>query len=116
MPLEIDEFGCKGKNCCGGKVALDSQFFALARRARVISGCSYFITSGYRCEKHNTEVGSTSKNHTSGKAMDIRVTSSEQRSKILCGLYGAGFKRIGISKDGFIHADTMDLPEACWIY
>ena len=114
MSLSIDEFKCKGENCCGGKVIIDSEFFALARRARRVSNYPYVITSGYRCEKHNQEVGSTSRNHTSGKAMDIQATSDLARIKILTGLFAAGFKRIGISKN-FIHADTM-IGEACWLY
>lgn len=117
MSLEIDEFRCKGTNCCGGKVSLDSAFFALARKAREISDCPYVITSGWRCEKHNSskEVRSTSRNHTSGKAMDISATNDVIRGKILKGLYRAGFTRVGIRKD-FIHADTMDATEACWLY
>ncbi len=115
MSLEIDEFRCKGKNCCGGKVSLDSEFFSRARRARVISGCPYVINSGYRCEKHNKEEGSTSRNHTSGKAMDIQAEDGPTRGRILKGLYAAGFVRVGIGKT-FIHADTSKDVESCWIY
>jgi zinc D-Ala-D-Ala carboxypeptidase len=113
MSLERDEFKCK--HC--GKLILDSTFFAMACRAREISDTPYIITSGYRCEAHNAAVGSTSKNHPSGKAMDIKATDGPSRGKILKGLYLAGFRRIGISfKGGFIHADSMDDVESCWPY
>jgi len=60
-------------------------------------------------------VGSTSENHPRGKAADIRALNGPTRGKILKGLYGAGFTRIGIRKD-FIHCDTMDEVESCWLY
>ncbi|MFH2000720.1 MAG: peptidase M15, partial [Planctomycetota bacterium] len=60
-------------------------------------------------------VGSTSKNHTSGKAADIKATDGPTRGKILKGLYRAGFQRIGVAKD-FIHADSMDEVESAWFY
>ena len=115
MSLEIDEFRCKGKDCCGGKVALDSAFFARMRRARVIADTPFIINSGYRCPKHNKDVGSTSANHTSGKAADIEAVDGPQRGKILKGLYGAGFLRVGIGKT-FIHCDTTETFESCWLY
>jgi uncharacterized protein YcbK (DUF882 family) len=111
MSLSVDEFRC---SCCN-KVSLDTEFFAKARQARVIADVPFIINSGYRCEKHNQEEGSTSKNHTSGKAMDIKATDGPARGKILMGLYLAGFRRVGIGKD-FIHCDTMDGAESCWLY
>jgi hypothetical protein len=60
-------------------------------------------------------VGSTSGNHTSGKAVDIACVYGTNRLKIIMGLIRAGFRRIGIRKD-FIHADTMDEIESIWLY
>ena len=114
MPLERSEFIC---TCGCGKVVLDSIFFAMLTRAREIADVPFVITSGYRCPKHNKEVGSTSQNHPSGRAADIKATDGPTRGKILKGLYLAGFRRIGIDfRRGFIHADSRDDVESCWNY
>jgi len=115
--FRIEEFKCKGKDCCGGKATMDVLFITQLERAREIAGVPFVITSGYRCLVHNSAVGSSSMNHVSGKAADIKATDGPSRGKILKGLYLAGFRRIGISfKGGFIHADSMDAPESCWDY
>ena len=111
MSLSLDEFRCS--HC--GKLVLDSIFFAKLSRARVIADVPFIINSGYRCEAYNKAEGSTSQNHVQGKAADIKATDGLTRSRILTGLYGAGFKRVGIRKD-FIHADTMEEVESCWLY
>ncbi|MDI6615648.1 MAG: D-Ala-D-Ala carboxypeptidase family metallohydrolase [Syntrophaceae bacterium] len=106
-----EEFAC---TCCGA-VEMDEGFIERLSMARGMAGVPFVITSGYRCPKRNAAVGSTSKNHTSGKAADILATDGPTRGKILRGLYLAGFKRIGIAKD-FIHVDSMDAVESCWLY
>jgi len=111
MYFSQDEFACK---CCG-KVRLDPLFVAQLEKARGLAGVPFIITSGYRCPKHNKEVGSTSQNHTSGKAADIKATDGPTRGKILKGLYRAGFDRIGIGPN-FIHCDSMDDTESAWLY
>ncbi len=111
MSLSLDEFKCK--HC--GKLQIDSAFFSRISRARVIADVPFIINSGYRCPEHNAAVGSTSENHTSGKAADIKAMDGPTRGKILMGLYTAGFKRVGVAKD-FIHCDTSDDVESCWLY
>jgi uncharacterized protein YcbK (DUF882 family) len=105
------EFACK--HC--GSVGMNPHFLEMIEKAREISGVPYVINSGYRCPIHNKAVGSTSMNHTSGKAADIKAVDGPTRGKILKGLYAAGFKRVGIAKD-FIHADITDSAESCWLY
>lgn len=112
MSLTRDEFTCK---CGCGRLVLDSIFFAQMCKGREIAGVPFIITSGYRCPNHNKAVGSTSQNHVSGRAADIKATDGPTRGKILKGLYLAGFRRIGIRKD-FIHADSMDEVESAWLY
>lgn len=107
-----EEMSCK---CGCGNCSVDSLFLAKLDEAREIAGVPFIITSGVRCPHHNAEVGSTSRNHVEGKAADIRAVDGPTRGKILEGLYRAGFKRIGIAKT-FIHADTMDKVESCWLY
>lgn len=107
----LDEFACP---CCG-RSEMNLDFVMRLDKARMISNTGYKINSGCRCEKHNTEVGSTSENHTSGHGADIKARDNHKRGKILRGLYRAGFNRVGIRKD-FIHVDDMDKVESCWLY
>lgn len=107
----MEEFKCP---CCG-QVRMDALFLAQLDNARDYAGVPFRINSGYRCEKHNKEVGSTSRNHTSGKAVDISCTTGPMRIKIVMGLIRAGFRRLGIGKS-FVHADSMDEVESIWLY
>jgi len=109
--ITLEELKCP---CCG-EVHIDSIFLHKLRQAREIAEVPFIINSGYRCENHNKEVGSTSRNHVEGKAADIKAIDGPTRGKILKGLYKAGFVRIGVSKT-FIHCDTMDAVESCWLY
>jgi uncharacterized protein YcbK (DUF882 family) len=109
----LDEFKCK---CCGVQ-HMDALFLAQLDRARGMAEVPFEILSGYRCSKHNQEEGSTSQNHPSGKASDIKATDGPTRGKIIMGLYFAGFRRIGIDfAQGFVHVDSMDDIESLWPY
>lgn len=109
-----DEFACK---CGCGKSTVDVLFLVQLEKARDMADVPFVITSGVRCPKHNTAEGSTSTNHTSGKAADIKAVDNYTRGRILFGLYRTGFTRVGISKkDGYIHVDSMDEAESCWLY
>jgi hypothetical protein len=94
---------------------MDDDFLRSIDFARDCAGVPFRINSGYRCPKHNREVGSTSLNHVSGKAADISCTTGPVRMKIIAGLIQAGFHRIGIAKT-FVHADSMDEVESLWLY
>jgi len=109
--FHISEFACP---CCG-ECQMNIDTLLRFDKARMIADTPFKMNSGYRCRKHNLEVGSTSENHPSGHAGDIECTESWQRIRILIGLIKAGFKRIGIHKT-FIHADDMDKVESCWLY
>jgi uncharacterized protein YcbK (DUF882 family) len=94
---------------------MNPDFLNLLDNAREESTISFTITSGYRCPKHNKEVGSTSTNHTSGKAADIKCFDGYSRLKIIAALIKVGFRRIGIGKD-FIHCDINHSVESIWLY
>jgi len=75
-----DEFRCKGKNCCGGQVCIDYELvFGLQKLRDYITQKTgkqhdFIITCGYRCPKHNRQVGgATASAHLSGKAIDFYV-------------------------------------------
>lgn len=109
-----DELRCK---CCG-KINMKSDFLEQLNSARAIANVPFIISSGYRCEKHNTEVGSTSKNHVSGRAVDILCQADNMRIIILRALIKADFVRIGIGRN-YIHVDNMNREKkksAIWLY
>jgi uncharacterized protein YcbK (DUF882 family) len=113
--FKIEEFACKGKDCCNGSRLVDPTFLEMLDNARGISGVPYIIRSGYRCFSHNKAIGSTSTNHIRGLAADIETLDGPTRGKVLRGLYLAGFRRVGISfAKGFVHADINDGPESCF--
>jgi uncharacterized protein YcbK (DUF882 family) len=72
--FKSDEFKCK---CCGKLPAhgMSKQLIELLEQIRAAFNKSITITSGYRCEKHNKEVGGAKKSqHMDGIAADIKVT------------------------------------------
>lgn len=74
-------------------------------RAREYADTPFIVTSAYRCEEHNKNVGGKpTSSHLKGFAVDISCPTSTARSKILPALIKAGFTRIGIGSN-FIHVD-----------
>jgi len=64
------EFVCK---CCG-EVIIDQRLIDKLELLRAELGRPIIITSGYRCPKHNREVGGVvNSQHILGKAVDIKV-------------------------------------------
>ena len=97
-----DEFKCNCGNC---ENLIQNALIDKLDKAREISGVSYKINSGYRCEKHNAAVGGSPKSlHKAGRAADIHVPSSAARYQILKGLFAAELDRVLIYRT-FIHAD-----------
>lgn len=108
------EQACK---CCR-QGEFDKNFLEKLNKAREQAGIPFVINSGYRCEKHNKEVGgSNTSSHLKGIATDIRCDDSNKRFNIVVALLEAGFTRIGIGKN-FIHVDD-DKEKAqgvIWLY
>ena len=74
--------------------------------ARLYAGRPFFITSGIRSPKVNSEVGGSPKSaHLTGHAVDIRCTSDNYRWHMVDALTAVGFRRIGVY-DHHIHVDT----------
>lgn len=98
-PKEFEcQCGCKGR---GIKLRLVRPL----DKARGIAGIPFVITSGYRCMKHNTAIGSSvASSHPKGLAVDIACYNSAERWLIINALHQVGITRIGIGPD-FIHCD-----------
>ena len=93
--------------CCG-VCLIAEELVEKLNQAREIAGIPFIITSGYRCAKHNEEVGGVAESsHTKGLAVDIAFKNSNQCFKIVRALYDAGFRRIGINfAKSFVHCDV----------
>lgn len=112
--FSIDEFNCK---CCG-KNEMDYEFLQLLDHARTIAKIPFVITSGFRCEKHNKEIGGKPDSaHLIGHAADIFTHSLSDRFKIVKALLDVGFRRIGIAHN-FIHVDNDPSKHwgVIWLY
>jgi uncharacterized protein YcbK (DUF882 family) len=112
--FKINEFNCP--HC--GRNEMSKDFLERLDKAREYANTPFIISSGFRCEFHNREVGGTgTSSHLKGVAADIKVTNSKQRHKILTGLIGAGFNRIGVGNT-FIHADydKTKTQRVIWVY
>ena len=81
--------------------------------AREDLGFPVIINSGYRCEKHNSELGSTSQNHVKGLAADIRSTGDWTRYAMLSVFFKLGFQGIGIYPKS-LHVDINHEVKTCW--
>lgn len=109
-----DRFKCP---CCGeNKINSD-----LAERIELIEFIleeKLLVTSGYRCEKHNKEIGgSKTSSHLKGLAVDVACKTSLLRHKIIYTANYFGINRIGIGKN-YIHLD-MDknkVSKVIWLY
>lgn len=76
------------------------------------------ISSGVRCEECNKKVeGKTNSAHLTGKALDIKVSTSDERYQLVESFIERGINRIGIGKD-FIHIDIDKTKpqEVMWVY
>lgn len=109
------EIKCK---CGCGKSDISTILIKKLDQARALAGIPFVITSGIRCEEHNEkEGGAKTSSHITGYAVDIKATTSAQRSAILKAVHEVGFNRIGIAKS-FIHVDVdpTKSPNVCWMY
>ena len=114
--FSYDECKC---SCCG-LVDVSSDLLDLLQEARNVLG-PLQLTSFYRCPSHNDNVSSTglSGPHTTGKSVDIHVSNSQHRKKLI-DYFSNKVTGLGIAKT-FIHIDIIS-PEQlthrpnCWLY
>lgn len=110
-----DEFECQcGKCDSSGKMS--RALIAKLQALRTAFGRPIRITSGYRCLEHNKAVGGApNSNHLKGLAVDIAMTSSVDRYKLLKLAIAAEFSGVGVAKS-FIHLDLRTSGEFVWTY
>lgn len=77
-------------------------------------GFPLLVTSAYRCDRHNTEVGGKKEStHMRGIAFDISIAKASQ-PKLLLLAHKHGFHGIGVAPH-FVHID-MRGTESSWTY
>lgn len=97
---------------------MDKDFLQKLDLARERAGIPFFINSAFRTVEDNERVGGKpDSSHLKGLAVDIRITNSRERYKVLESLILVGFNRIGIG-DNFIHVDNdKEKPQnVIWTY
>lgn len=104
-----NEFDCHGKGCCN-KTEVDLDLIEILQKIRDHFGKSVHISSGYRCAKHNKNVGgATGSRHGKGMAADIYIDDIEP-AEVAKYAESIDVKGIGLyetDEDGhFVHVDT----------
>ena len=104
-----EEFACK---CGCGFDTVDAVLLEALTAIRSHFNQPVVVTSGCRCEAHNTRVGgSKSSQHKKGRAADIKVKST---SPALVADYA---QELGLSVgryDTFTHVDSRSGPPRMW--
>ncbi len=105
--FNLNEFKCK---CGCNENKINHDLVIRLQLARDISKIPYIITSGYRCEKHNKNIGGVKNStHILGLASDIKFKNNHELFLIVKGLIMVGFLRILIyPKRKFIHVDIAN--------
>lgn len=102
--FDKEEFECR---CGCGFNIINNSLVKKLDLSRKLANVKFIIDSGCRCEKHNSSKkvkGSKNSSHLRGLAVDIKVSNSRNKFKILTSLIYNGFHRIGVYKT-FIHVD-----------
>lgn len=106
------ELSCK---CCGVN-ACEPVFVEALQELRDEINRPLILTSAYRCEKYNQEIGGSERSqHILGLAADIKCENSYQRYEIVSKALELGFSGIGIHKD-FIHVDLRMEDPVLFLY
>jgi uncharacterized protein YcbK (DUF882 family) len=108
---------------------MDDEFMKMLQELREQAGFAFRISSGRRCELHNSDISSHHLKkgiHTYGKAVDI-LTGHVNTTSVLnlvklaqnIGFNGLGLNFRGNRKSRFLHVDSRDSgfsPPAIWTY
>lgn len=98
------EFDCKGNGCCS-ETLIDESLVKSLQKIRNHFGKPITINSGFRCAKHNKNVGGASgSRHTKGQAADI-VIKGVAPLEVAKYAEHMNMKGIGLYSN-FVHVDT----------
>lgn len=110
--FSLDEFKCP---CCK-KVEMNESFLRSLDSLRERIGIPLTINSGFRCDKHNTDIGgSPNSKHRLGLAADISTKNmrAKQKYNVIKNAYVVGMTGIGVYET-FIHLDCRRGAPSLW--
>ncbi len=104
--FSVEELQCP---CCK-KMPMNEHFMAKLVAVRRELGIPIHINSGYRCPKHNKDIGGrAASKHLLGRAVDIGMTMSEaDQIRLLRSCIERGLTGIGVRKT-FVHFDDTEV-------
>jgi|TARA_R110001606_G_scaffold198996_1_gene346650 uncharacterized protein YcbK (DUF882 family) len=110
--FKIEEFDCQET----GENEMLPEFLHVLDDLRDLCGFPFVITSGYRSPKHSIEAAKTTPGtHAQGIAVDIKVSSGEQKYTIVRHAMALGFSGVGVA-DTFVHVDYRPTKHVMWTY
>lgn len=103
----LDEFQCKGKDCCNNLVKIESNLVILLQKLRKEVRKAVIVNSGYRCPVHNHDIGGQPHSlHLAGLAADITVSKFDIQELARLA-FSVGFGTvIAYPNRGFVHLDV----------
>lgn len=111
--FKLDEFTCP--DCGANKINPD--FVHILDAVRRDCGFPLHVNSGYRCKKHNHDIGGVPDSaHLAGLAADLAVHNGDERLRLVMAALKHGIRRIGVARS-FIHLDIdASKAPAIWTY
>ena len=104
--FERSEFVCQGDDCDGKTAEMDSAVLDILTSIREKYGRPVHITSGVRCNHHNSEVGGVwNSRHTQGKAADFYV-DGVSGSQLVSDCYALGCRYSYHIVNDCVHCDV----------
>jgi uncharacterized protein YcbK (DUF882 family) len=101
------EMACR---CCG-ELKIEDRLLKALETLRNLAGAPVIVNDGYRCAKHNEEVGGVSDSeHTRGIAADVKIPGMSLQQMYDLALQVPEFANggIGAYDGGFLHVDVRD--------
>jgi uncharacterized protein YcbK (DUF882 family) len=112
-----NEFACKGVGCCGGSAPINIDLVKALQNLRDLAGVPLVISSGFRCNTHNRNVGGVSNSqHVTGFGVDVLIPEGFTIGKIEeLARRVQSFKMGGIGLySSWIHLDIRTNGPARW--
>ena len=107
--FKMNEFSCRCSysDCKESDQFMDERFLELLFKVRAQLDFPFYVTSGFRCEKHNAAVnGAKNSYHTKGLAVDIAMHNDYDRYELIEQLMAHGLSAI-IYKS-FVHIELRN--------
>ena len=101
-----EEFRCRCGKCGGFPASPQQELVRLADTVRAHFGAACHVSSGVRCESHNTAVGGVpNSRHLLGKAVDFRVAGKSARQALAFLGQLPGVRYSYAIDENFVHMD-----------